>query len=49
MKEKSEVSTRTFFEAVESYNILKKDADVKEDENAHLKKRVEDLEALLSA
>ena len=45
-----------FFEAVKSYNnlssqykVLKKDADVKEDENACLKKRVEDLETFLSA
>ena len=47
---------RKFSEAVESYNnlssqynTLKKDADVKEEDNARLKKRVEDLEALLSA
>ena len=50
------MSARMFSEAVESYNNLssqynvhKKDADVKEDENARLKKTVEDLEALLSA
>ena len=30
------------------YNVLKKDVNVKEEENARLKKRVEDLEALMS-
>ena len=50
------MSAWKFSEAVESYsnlssqyNVLKKDADVKEDENACLKKKVEDLEALMSA
>ena len=50
-----EASTRQFFEAVESYNNLsgqyndlKKDADTKGEENVRLKKRVEDLEALMS-
>ena len=31
------------------YNVLKKDVNVKEEENARLKKRVEDLEALMTA
>ena len=54
-RDKSEASARQFSEAVESYNNLfgqyndlKKDADVKGEENIRLKKRVEDLEALMS-
>ena len=55
MKEKSEASARQISEAVESYNNLsgqyndlKKDVDMKGKENVHLKKRVEDLETLVS-
>ena len=55
MKEKNEAFARQFSEVMESYNNLsgqynnlKKDADVKGEENVRLKKRVEDLEALMS-
>jgi len=55
-KEKSEAFTLKFLEVVEmynnlsgQYNDLKKEAETRDTENARLKKKVEDLEALISA
>ena len=55
-RKKSEASARQFSEAVESYNNLfgqyndlKKGADAKDAKNARLKKKIEVLEALVSA
>ena len=56
MKEKSEASTRKFAEAVqvynnlyEKFNELKFTADDKGKENVRLKKKLEEVEAILSA
>ena len=55
MKERSELSTQKFVEAVETHNNLSSlfnelhiDADAKGEENACLKKKVEDMQATLS-